>query len=215
MPNTDSDTFTVNHRRLSATPPILLASSSSYRRELLQRLHLEFSTQAPNIDETPLTNESPLQTSQRLALAKAQALRKDYPNHLIIGSDQVATLDNDHIGKPGNHQRALAQLMQMRGKVTLFHTAICLLDTRPDASFPCQTEVISVELKMRELSEAEFDAYLRIEQPYDCAGSAKNEGLGISLIDYIKSEDPTALTGLPLISLTSMLRRAGVNFYAR
>lgn len=211
----DSGIATEDHKQLSALPPILLASSSSYRKELLQRLHLDFIAQAPDIDETPLAGESALQTSRRLAKAKAQALSDAYPNHLIIGSDQVATLDNEHIGKPGNHQRALAQLMQMRGKVTLFHTAICLLDTRPGAQFPCQSDIISVELKMRELSEAEFDAYLRIEQPYDCAGSAKNEGLGISLIDYIKSEDPTALTGLPLISLTSMLRRAGVNFYAR
>ena len=195
-------------------PPILLASGSSYRKELLQRLQLNFIAQAPDIDETALPGESPLQTSQRLAVAKAQALSADYPNHLIIGSDQVANLGNLHIGKPGNHQRALEQLMLMKGKVTTFHTALCLLDTRPGSKLPWQTDVISVELKMRDLSAAEFDAYLRIEQPYDCAGSAKNEGLGISLIEFIKSEDPSALTGLPLISLTSMLRKAGVQFYA-
>ncbi len=194
-------------------PAILLASGSSYRKELLSRLRLPFSCQAPDIDETPLPDESPLATSLRLAIAKAEALSPAYPNHLIIGSDQVATLDQLHIGKPGNHQRALEQLMLMRGKTTLFHTALCLLDNRANSLNPCQTEIVTVEVKLHLLSEAEFDAYLRIEQPYDCAGSAKNEGLGISLIESIISTDPSALTGLPLISLSRMLRRAGVEFY--
>lgn len=194
-------------------PAILLASGSSYRKELLSRLRLPFQTQAPDIDETALEGETAVATSLRLAIAKAKALSPRYPNHLIIGSDQVATLDQLHIGKPGDHQRALEQLLLMSGKTTLFHTALCLLDNRPGSLHPCQTEIITAEVTLRALTEAEFDAYLRIEQPYDCAGSAKNEGLGISLIESIRSTDPTALTGLPLISLTSMLRRAGVSFF--
>jgi septum formation protein len=197
----------------SATPRLILASSSSYRRELLGRLHLPFEAIAPHIDETPLLNEAPAATALRLARAKAQAIALAHPGALVIGSDQVATLDGEQIGKPGDHARALAQLQKMRGREVVFHTALCLWDGRvPDVS-AAQVENVQVFVRFRDLPDAELDAYLRIEQPYDCAGSAKNEGLGIALLERIDSSDPTALTGLPLIALTSMLRRAGVAFF--
>jgi septum formation protein len=197
----------------SATPRLILASSSSYRRELLGRLRLPFEAIAPHIDETPLDQEAPQATALRLARAKAQAIALAHPGALVIGSDQVATLDGEQIGKPGDHARALAQLQKMRGREVVFHTALCLWDGRvPDAS-AAQVENVQVFVRFRDLPDAELDAYLRIEQPYDCAGSAKNEGLGIALLERIDSSDPTALTGLPLIALTSMLRRAGVAFF--
>jgi septum formation protein len=132
---------------------------------------------------------------------------------LIIGSDQVATLDQEQIGKPGDHARALAQLKKMRGREVIFHTALCLLDNRTGSTTPLQIESVTTTVTFRDLPDAELDAYLQIEKPYDCAGSAKNEGLGIALIDQIRSDDPTALTGLPLIALTRMLRAAGVRLF--
>ncbi len=203
---------------LSPTPitPIVLASSSIYRKELLSRLSLPFETFAPEIDETPLTDEAPEQTALRLAQAKAWAVAKHYGHCIVIGSDQVATLENEQIGKPGNHEKALEQLQKMRGKSVTFHTALCVLDHRQEsnhAAHKTQIQNCQTIVHFRDLSDAELDAYLRIEQPYDCAGSAKNEGLGISLIAKIESEDPTALTGLPLITLTSMLRNLGIAFY--
>ncbi len=165
----------------------------------------------PDLDETPLPDESPPQTALRLAAAKAAAIARLSGSALIIGSDQVATLDGLQIGKPGDHARALAQLQMMRGREVIFHTALCLLDSRDGSS---QIENVQTVVQFRELPDAELDAYLRIEQPYDCAGSAKNEGLGIALIASLRSDDPTALTGLPLIALTTMLRRAGVTFFA-
>jgi septum formation protein len=198
----------------SATPRLILASSSSYRRELLGRLHLPFEAIAPHIDETPLSGETPEATALRLARAKAEAIAFAHPGALVIGSDQVATLDGEQIGKPGDHARALAQLQKMRGREVVFHTALCLWDGRvSDPAQAAQVENVQVFVRFRELPDAELDAYLRIEQPYDCAGSAKNEGLGIALLERIDSLDPTALTGLPLIALTSMLRRAGVAFF--
>jgi septum formation protein len=194
----------------SATPRLILASSSSYRRELLGRLHLPFEAIAPHIDETPLDQEAPEATALRLARAKAEAIALAHPGALVIGSDQVATLDGEQIGKPGDHARALAQLQKMRGREVVFHTALCLWNGRDQTA---QVENIQVFVRFRDLPDAELDAYLRIEQPYDCAGSAKNEGLGIALLERIDSSDPTALTGLPLIALTSMLRRAGVAFF--
>jgi septum formation protein len=199
----------------SPAPRLILASSSAYRRELLGRLRLPFEAIAPGIDETPLPAEAPPDTALRLACAKAQAVASRAPGALVIGSDQVATLDFDPIGKPGSHAEALAQLQKMRGREVVFHTALCLWDGRlADPAQAVQCEDVQVTVAFRDLPDAELDAYLRIEQPYDCAGSAKNEGLGIALIERIDSSDPTALTGLPLIALTGMLRRAGVPFFA-
>jgi septum formation protein len=192
------------------TPRLILASSSAYRRELLARLQLPFEAIAPDIDETPHPGETPDATALRLAREKAAAIAGSHPDALVIGSDQVATLDGRQIGKPGDHARALAQLQAMRGRQVVFHTALCLWDGR-DGS--CQIENVQAFVAFRDLPDAELDAYLRIEQPYDCAGSAKNEGLGIAILERIDSSDPTALTGLPLITLTSMLRRAGVSFF--
>jgi len=189
---------------------LILGSSSIYRKELLQRLHLPFEVMVPDLNETPLPGESPPQTALRLAAAKAAAIAAQTGPALIIGSDQVATLDGQQIGKPGDHAKALAQLQMMRGREVIFHTALCLLDSRDNSA---QIENIQTAVQFRDLPDAELDAYLRIEQPYDCAGSAKNEGLGIALIASLRSEDPTALTGLPLIALTTMLRRAGVTFF--
>ena len=193
-------------------PRLILASSSAYRRELLGRLQLPFEAIAPHIDETPLPGETPAATALRLARAKAGAIAALHPGALVIGSDQVATLDGAQIGKPGDHARALAQLQTMRGREVVFHTALCLWDGR-GAEPGVQVENVQVFVRFRDLPDAELDAYLRIEQPYDCAGSAKNEGLGIALLERIDSSDPTALTGLPLIALTGMLRRAGVAFF--
>jgi len=198
----------------SSPPRLILASSSTYRRELLARLHLPFEAIAPDIDESPLAAEAPAATALRLARAKAAAVAHLHPGALVIGSDQVATLDGAQIGKPGDHARALAQLQTMRGREVVFHTALCLWDARiPDPARAAQVENVQVFVRFRDLPDAELDAYLRIEQPYDCAGSAKNEGLGIALIERIDSHDPTALTGLPLIALTGMLRRAGLAFF--
>jgi septum formation protein len=201
----------------SSTPPrLILASSSAYRRELLGRLHLPFEAFAPDIDETPHPGEHPEATALRLAREKAAAVARAHPGALVIGSDQVATLDGAQIGKPGDHARALAQLQTMRGRRVVFHTALCLRDGRlpaAEAAAAAQVENVQVFVTFRDLPDAELDAYLRIEQPYDCAGSAKNEGLGIALLERIDSSDPTALTGLPLIALTGMLRRAGMPFF--
>jgi len=202
------------NRAMTPMPPLILASSSAYRRELLQRLGLPFEAVAPDIDETPLEGESPQATALRLAREKAQAVATLHPGALVIGSDQVATLDGLQIGKPGDHPRALAQLQLMRGREVVFHTALCLWDGRvADPSQAARLENVQVRVAFRDLPDHELDAYLRIEQPYDCAGSAKNEGLGIALLESIQSNDPTALTGLPLIALTGMLRKAGVQFF--
>jgi septum formation protein len=201
----------------SAPPRLILASGSAYRRELLGRLGLPFETMAPDIDETPRPGETPDATALRLARAKAAEIARLHPGALVIGSDQVATLDGKQIGKPGDHARALAQLQTMRGRRVVFHTALCLWDGRaaPDAANRVQVENVQVFVTFRDVPDAELDAYLRIEQPYDCAGSAKNEGLGIALLERIDSSDPTALTGLPLIALTGMLRRVGVPFFRK
>ena len=197
-----------------AIPPLILASSSRYRQELLARLALPFSVRVPDIDETPLPGEAPEATALRLARRKAEKIAADAPGSLVIGSDQVATLDGMQIGKPGSHDKALAQLRLMRGRRVIFHTALCLFDARPGSTLTLQLENVQTFVTFRDLPDAELDAYLSIEQPYDCAGSAKNEGLGIALLSQIDSTDPTALTGLPLIALTGMLRKAGVPFFA-
>lgn len=198
-----------------ATPPrLILASSSRYRQELLQRLRIPFLAIAPNLDETALPGETPLNTALRLAQAKAEAIAPLYPESLIIGSDQVAVLDDLAIGKPGSHSAALRQLQMMRGRQVAFHTALCLLDNRSQSPGPrLQVQNNTTQVSFRTLPDAELDAYLHIEQPYDCAGSAKNEGLGIALIQKISSDDPTALTGLPLILLCDMLRNAHQPFF--
>jgi len=192
------------------TTDIILASSSAYRRELLARLHLPFGVDVPDIDESPRPGETPAATALRLAREKAAAVAARHPGALVIGSDQVATLDDEQIGKPGNHANALAQLQKMRGREVVFHTALCLWDGRNNTH---QLEDVQTVVRFRDLPDAELDAYLRIEQPYDCAGSAKNEALGIAILERIDSSDPTALTGLPLIALTAMLRAAGVDFF--
>jgi len=197
-------------------PRLILASSSAYRKELLARLRIPFDVAVPAVDETPEANELPEATALRLAQAKSIAVSQRFPGALVIGSDQVATLDGQTLGKPGSHQRALEQLQKMQGRQVVFHTALCLWDGRDNtAHLACQLENIQTRVTFRHVSNQELAAYLHIEQPYDCAGSAKNEGLGIALIEKIESIDPTALTGLPLISLTTMLRRAGVPFFTR
>ena len=195
---------------VGSTPRLILASSSAYRRELLGRLRLPFEAIAPDIDETPHPGETPDATALRLAVDKARAIAATHPDALVIGSDQVATLDGEQIGKPGDHARALAQLQKMRGREVVFHTALCLWDARTGTH---QLDNVQTFVTFRNLPDDELDAYLRIEQPYDCAGSAKNEALGIAILERIDSLDPTALTGLPLIALSSMLRRAGVTFF--
>jgi septum formation protein len=196
---------------------LVLASSSTYRKELLARLQLPFEVAVPDIDESPLPGETPSATALRLAREKAAAVAARLPGSIVIGSDQVATLDGAQIGKPGNHANALAQLQTMRGREVIFHTALCLLDNRdgraahPDSA--AQLADIQTRVTFRDLPDAELDAYLRIEQPYDCAGSAKNEALGIAILERIDSTDPTALTGLPLIALTGMLRNLGISFF--
>ena len=195
-------------------PRLILGSSSRYRRELLARLRLPFEVMVPAIDETPQPGETPDTTALRLAREKAAAVAQQAPHALVSGSDQVATLDGEQIGKPGSHANALRQLQTMRGRRVIFHTARCLWDGRQTPQQAMQLENVQTFVTFRDLPDHELDAYLRIEQPYDCAGSAKNEGLGIALIEKIESADPTALTGLPLIALTSMLRRAGMPFFA-
>lgn len=194
------------------SPRLILASSSTYRAQLLARLQLPFDVATPDIDETALPGEAPRATALRLARAKAQAVAARMSGCLVIGSDQVATLDGIQIGKPGNHDAALRQLQQMRGRQVVFHTALCLWDGRPNAC-AVQLDSIDTSVTFRDLPDYELDAYLRIEQPYDCAGSAKNEGLGIAILERIDSSDPTALTGLPLICLVGMLRKTGIPFF--
>ncbi len=193
---------------VSARPPLILASTSRYRRELLERLHLPFTVQTPEVDEMPLAGESPAETARRLALAKARAVAVQQPGSLVIGSDQVAELDGAAIGKPGSHQRALEQLRAMSGRTVLFHTAVAVMCVATGFE---DEALVTVTVSMRELGDAEIEHYLRIEQPYDCAGSAKAETLGIALIDAIVSDDPTALVGLPLIRTSAMLRAAGLD----
>jgi septum formation protein len=187
-------------------PLLVLASGSRYRRDLLARLNIEFVVDVPDVDETAHKGEQGRDTASRLALAKARAVAARHPGALIIGSDQVAVVDDQCIGKPGNFDAALLQLQQMRGRTVQFHTAVCLIDTRSGTH---QLEVADTSLRFRDLPDRELRAYLAIEQPFDCAGSAKIEGLGIALIQAIEQDDPTALIGLPLVRLVSMLRNAG------
>lgn len=190
-------------------PPqqIILASTSKYRRALLARLGLPFEVAAPGVDETPLPNEPPQETSRRLAEAKAKAVAERFPEAIVIGSDQVAVLDGLVLDKPGNHGNAVRQLKAMRAKEVVFHTALCLYHA---ASGRAQTRVVPYYVRFREYSDAQIERYLELEQPYDCAGSARCEGLGIALIAEMRGSDPNALIGLPLIALTEMLAEQGV-----
>ena len=191
--------------------PLILASTSKYRRELLARLQLPFDTVSPEVDEMPLAGEAPRDLALRLAIAKAQAVAATHPDALVIGSDQVAHCEGRILDKPGSHARATGQLRFMRGKETCFDTGLALVNA---ASGRVQTEVVRIRVVLRHLSDAEIEAYLRKEQPYDCAGSAKSEGLGIALMDRLEGDDPTALIGLPLIALSRMLRAEGVDPFA-
>jgi len=189
---------------------LVLASTSVYRSELLQRLQLPFETAAPEVDETPLPGESARATSLRLAQEKARAVAATYPDALIIGSDQVALLDGEQIGKPLTHDNAFRQLRAMRGKTTIFYTALALLNSKTGRM---QAEVAENHVTLRDLGDAEIEGYLLKEQPYHCAGSAKSEGLGIALMSRVTGDDPNALVGLPLILLTEMLRCENVRLF--
>jgi len=188
-------------------PTLVLASTSIYRSELLSRLHIPFQTAAPDVDETPLANESAQQTSLRLSLAKAQAVAIRYPDALIIGSDQVALLGDQQLGKPLTHDNAIRQLRAMSGQTVIFYTALTLFNSRTQ---DIQTEVAVNRVNYRKLTNEQIENYLNKEQPYHCAGSAKSEGLGIALISSMEGDDPNALVGLPLILLVNMLLKQGV-----
>jgi len=187
--------------------PVVLASTSVYRKELLGRLHLLFEALPPGVDETPFPNEKPAELAARLALAKARAVSDLRPDCVVIGSDQVADLYGIALGKPGNFERAQAQLQQMRGQTVVFQTAMAVVCAQTGY---CAQALVPVHVRYRWFSDAEIDHYLRREQPFDCAGSSKSEGLGIAMMESIANDDPTALIGLPLIRLCAMLRGAGV-----
>lgn len=189
-------------------PALILASTSRYRRELLSRLQLPFDTVSPEVDETPQPGEAPAALAQRLALAKAQAVAARHPRAVVIGSDQVADLDGEALGKPGTRERAVAQLSRMSGRALIFQTAVAVV--RADTGFAA-VELAPVQVRVRTLTPGEIERYLRAEPAYDCAGSAKSEGLGIALLDAVDSDDPTALIGLPLIRTCALLRRAGLD----
>ena len=189
-------------------PQIVLASTSKYRRELLARLGLPFEVAAPGVDEIPLPNEAPQDTARRLAEAKTRAVATRFPQAIVIGADQVAVLEGTTLGKPGNYANALRQLKAMRGKEVVFHTALCLYNA---ASAQAETRVVPYRVRFRDYSDAQIERYLQREQPYDCAGSARCEGLGIALIAEMRGDDPNALVGLPLIALTEMLAAQGVS----
>ena len=187
---------------------LILGSTSAYRRELLERLRVPFTVESPHVDETPLAGEAPSALARRLALAKAQAVAQRFPDCVVIGSDQVADLDGLALGKPVTHDRAVAQLRQMSGHTIIFQTAVAVVCQQ---SGFCQEQLAPVKVTFRTLDDAEIESYLHAEQPYDCAGSAKSEGLGIALLSRIDNDDPTALVGLPLIRTSQMLRAAGID----
>ena len=186
---------------------LILGSTSPYRRELLGRLRIPFEVAAPDVDETPNAGETPRQLACRLAMAKARAVAARFPDCVVIGSDQVADLDGQTLGKPGTHARATAQLQQMRGKTVIFQTAVAVVCQETGFA---QMDLAPVKVLFRDLSDAEIETYLQAETPYDCAGSAKSEGLGIALLESIENDDPSALVGLPLIRTCRMIRAAGV-----
>jgi septum formation protein len=189
-----------------AEHPLVLGSTSRYRRELLQRLRLPFAVDSPGVDETPLQGEAPATLATRLALAKAREVAGRHAGAWVIGSDQVADLDGDAIGKPGSHARAVEQLRRMSGREVVFQTAVAVVHLPRGFE---QVRLAAVRVRFRELTDEDIETYLRLEQPYDCAGSAKSEALGIALLASIDSDDPTALVGLPLIRTCDLLREAG------
>lgn len=187
--------------------PLVLGSTSRYRKELLQRLGLPFETASPQVDETPQPGEAPAVLATRLALEKARDVARRHPDAVVIGSDQVADLHGQPLGKPGTHERAVAQLRQMRGQTVIFQTAVAVVCQATGFE---RVDLAPVRVVFRDLGDAEIEHYLRAEQPYDCAGSAKSEGLGIALLERIDNDDPTALVGLPLIRTCQLIRAAGV-----
>lgn len=189
---------------------LILGSTSPYRRELLQRLQIPFQVAAPEVDETPHPGEAPAELARRLALAKARAVASAFPDAVVIGSDQVADLNGQPLGKPGNHARAVAQLRQMRGQSVIFQTAVAVVCQQSGFA---QTELAQVRVQFRALSDEEIENYLQAEKPYDCAGSAKSEGLGIALLEAIDNDDPTTLIGLPLIRTCRLIAAAGITLF--
>ncbi|HOL37418.1 MAG: septum formation protein Maf [Proteobacteria bacterium] len=189
-------------------PRVVLASTSRYRRELLARLRLAFDVVAPEVDETALADETPAAQAGRLALAKARAVATLHPEAVVIGSDQICDLDGSALGKPGTHERALAQLRRLSGHSAVFHTALAVV-CRSCGFEQCDTAAVRVQFRV--LADDEIERYLRLDEPYDCAGAARSESLGIALLEAIHSDDPTALVGLPLIRTARMLRAAGVD----
>jgi len=189
---------------------LILGSTSPYRRELLERLRLPFEVQRPEVVETPLDGETPVALAQRLAMAKAQAVAQRFPQAIVIGSDQVADLHGEPLGKPGNHANAVKQLQRMRGQTVVFQTAVAVVC---QATGFAQCELAQVKVVFRDFSDESLEHYLHTEQPYDCAGSAKSEGLGIVLLARIDNQDPTALVGLPLLLTCRLLRAAGLSLY--
>ena len=191
----------------SPSRPLVLGSTSRYRKELLNRLGLPYEVASPEVDETPLAGEAPAVLAQRLALAKAHAVAKQFPSAVVIGSDQVADLHGEPLGKPGTHERAVAQLRRMRGQTVVFQTAVAVVC---QATGFAQSDLAAVRVQFRDLSDAEIETYLQREKPYDCAGSANSEGLGIALLSSIENDDPTALIGLPLIRTCRLIQAAGI-----
>lgn len=187
---------------------IVLGSTSPYRRELLSRLRLSFVTASPNVDETPRAGETPQALARRLAMEKARDVARRHPEAVVIGSDQVADLDGEPLGKPGTHERAVWQLQRMRGRTVIFQTAVAVVCHATGFE---ALDLAPVKVLFRDLADREIEHYLRAEQPYDCAGSAKSEGLGIALLESIDNDDPSALVGLPLIRTCRLLRAAGVS----
>lgn len=192
----------------SSLARLVLASTSPYRRELLERLRLPFETASPEADESPHPNEQPEELALRLARAKAHAVKSAYPDHLVIGSDQVAVAATTILDKPGTPDKAFAQLASMRGRNVAFHTALCLLNSGTGRE---QTGIVTINVLMRDYSDAQIERYLEADKPYNCAGSAKIESLGIALVEKFEGDDPTALIGLPLIALCKMLRAEGID----
>jgi septum formation protein len=190
------------------TKTLILGSTSPYRRELLSRLRLPFTVVGPAVDETPMPQESPVQLARRLALQKAEAVAALHPSSVVIGSDQVADLDGEPLGKPGNFENARLQLQKMRGKTVIFQTAVAVVCQQSGFR---EVDLAQVRVRFRALTDLQIDTYLKAETPYDCAGSAKSEGLGIALLESIDNDDPTALIGLPLIRTRRLLEAAGLN----
>ena len=207
MSSNSSSSPLVTSAASAQTRQLILGSTSRYRRELLARLNTPFTVVGPNVDETPAEHEAPHALALRLALAKARAVAALHPEAVVIGSDQVADLNGMPLGKPGTHERAVLQLQRMRGQTVVFQTAVAVVCAATQFE---EVDLAAVKVQFRDLSDAEIESYLRTEQPYDCAGSAKSEGLGIALLASIDNDDPTALVGLPLIRTCRMLRAAGI-----